>query len=305
MRRAGWRACWRGGTVARIGGAFDWRDEILPRLRHGPGVEAQREVAATGSGPPPSRWILRSIRVTFAELADYSLSGVWRVLDRLGLRLRSARVQQYSPDPTYDEKERHLLACLEEAARFPDEVVVLFIDEMGYYRWPVPAHDWAPAAPIAPPVAERAGATNRQWRIIAALNALTGRVDYRENYIVGRDQVIRFHDQLARAYPAARRIYLVEDNWSIHQHPDVVAARAVLPRLEPVWLPTYAPWLNPIEKLWRWLRQGVLKMHRLASEWTELRTRVNAFLTQFASGSHALLRYVGLLGEGKLARALR
>jgi len=32
---------------------------------------------------------------------------------------------------------------------------------------------------------------------------------------------------------------------------------------------------------------------------------VNAFLTQFASGSHALLRYVGLLGEGKLARALR
>ena len=29
------------------------------------------------------------------------------------------------------------------------------------------------------------------------------------------------------------------------------------PRIEPVWLPTYAPWLNPIEKLWRWLRQEV------------------------------------------------
>jgi len=291
--------------VARIGVVFERREDVLTRLQQGPSAEAQREVATTVDGPPPSRWTLRTIRVTFAEWADYSLSGVWRVLTRLDLRLRSARVQQYSPDPAYGEKERYLLDCLEEAARFPNEIVVLFIDEMGYYRWPVPARDWALAAPNGPPVAERGGANNRQWRIIGALNALTGRVDYRENYIVGREQVMRFHDQLDRAYPTARRIYLVEDNWSIHRHPDVVAARAALPRLEPVWLPTYAPWLNPIEKLWRWLRQDVLNMHRLASDWTELRGRVNAFLKQFATGSDPLLRYVGLLGEGKLARALR
>jgi hypothetical protein len=75
--------------------------------------------------------------------------------------------------------------------------------------------------------------------------------------------------------------------------------------VEPVWLPTYAPWLNPIEKLWRWLRQDVLKLHRQASDWPGLRQRVRAFLDQFASGSLALLQYVGLAGEGKLAQALR
>lgn len=261
-------------------------------------------MAAGADGPPPSRWTLRTIRVTCAELAPYTLSGVWRVLTRLDLRLRSARVQLYSPDPAYGEKERHLLDCLAEAARFPDEVVVLFIDEMGYYRWPAPAREWAAAAPAAAPRADCGGATNRQWRIIGALNALTGRVDYRENYIVGREQVIRFHQQLDRVYPTARRIYLVEDNWSIHRHPEVEAARIALPRLEVVWLPTYAAWLNPIEKLWRWLRQDVLKLHRLASDGTALRHRVDAFLDQFAVGSHALLRYVGLLGEGKLAQAL-
>jgi hypothetical protein len=72
-----------------------------------------------------------------------------------------------------------------------------------------------------------------------------------------------------------------------------------------VWLPTYAPWLNPIEKLWRWLRQDVLKMHRLAAYWPELRRRVNTFLDQFADGSADLLRYVGLSGDGKLASAIR
>jgi hypothetical protein len=60
-----------------------------------------------------------------------------------------------------------------------------------------------------------------------------------------------------------------------------------------------------MEKLWRWLREDVLKVHCLAGQWETLRARVNAFLDQFAHGSHALLRYVGLLGDGKLAQALR
>ena len=80
---------------------------------------------------------------------------------------------------------------------------------------------------------------------------------------------------------------------------------AALPRLEPVWLPTYAPWLNPIEKLWRWLRQDVLKLIHLTDDWRTLRARVNAFLDRFASGSQALLRYTGLIGDGHLAYVLR
>ena len=106
-------------------------------------------------------------------------------------------------------------------------------------------------------------------------------------------------------YPTARHIYVVQDNWSIHSHADVLAVVDALPRIEPVWLPTYSPWLNPIEKLWRWLRQAVLKLHRLADDWPELQRRVNAFLDQFATGSHDLLRYVGLLGDGRFAQALR
>ena len=75
--------------------------------------------------------------------------------------------------------------------------------------------------------------------------------------------------------------------------------------IEPVWVPTYAPWLNPSEKVWRWLRQDQLDVHRLAHDWKTLRQQVNAVLDQFAGGSHALLPYVGLTGEGKLARALQ
>ncbi len=256
-------------------------------------------------GPPPSRWTLRTIRVSFPELATDTLSGVWRALRRSDLHLRRAQVQQYSPDPDYAAKEAHLRACLREAAATPGKVVVLFWDEMGFFRWPEPAADWGPSAPLPPPVARRSATNNQQGRILGALNALTGQVDYLDNYIVGREKVIALYRKLDQVYPDARHIYVAQDNWSIHRHPDVLNALEALPRLEPLWLPTYAPWLNPIEKLWRWLRQDGLNLHRRADAWTTLRATVRDFLDQFSSGSEELLRYVGLAGDGKLAQALK
>ena len=288
-----------------MGGIFDDAEPLLERLRQGPGDEARQEMAVTEASPPPSRWTLRTIRATFEGFGRLTLSGVWRALERRRIGLRSATVQQYSPDPDYITKRDNLYKRMGEAAAAPGRIVLVFLDQMGYARWPEPADDWTGQAPDAPPLADRAGSPNRLWRIIGALNALTGRVDFLDDYIVGRAKVIKFYEQLDRAYPDAERVLVVQDNWSIHRHDDVLAALTRWPRIEPVWLPTYAPWLNPIEKLWRWLRQDVLKLHRLAGDWASLRGRVNQFLGQFAAGSHALLRYVGLLGQGKLAQALR
>jgi len=233
-------------------------------------------------------------------LADHSLSGVWRLLQRCGLRLRSARMQQFSPDPEYAAKVAQLEMVLWEARRYPRSVVAVFLDQMGFARWPDPAGDWGSQRPVA----DRRGAKQGLWRLMGALNPFTGQVHYVDNYIVGRQKVIECYGRLVEAYPRARRLYAIQDNWSIHKHPDVVEALRTWPQIEPVWLPTYAPWLNPIEKLWRWLRQDVLYLHRLAADWKALRQRVRGFLDQFADGSQRLLEYVGLLGSGYLARMI-
>src|SRR5262249_33936532 len=146
------------------------------------------------------------------------------------------------------------------------------------------------------------GAKQGLWRLMGALNPLTGQVTYLDGYVVGRAKVLECYGRLVAAYPQARRLYAIQDNWSIPKHPDVDEALKQWPQVEPVWLPTYAPWLNPIEKLWRGLRQAVLHLHRLADDWPALRQRVQAFLDQFAHGSQRLLECVGLLGSGYLAR---
>jgi DDE superfamily endonuclease len=289
--------------VASVGGPFEERErvkeELLETLRAGPGEAARREVMVGTRGPVPSRWTLRTVRVSVKWLTGYSLSGVWRVLQACGLGLHAARARLFSPDPDYRGKVRRLHRGLRDAARHPDTVVALFLDEFGYRRWPEVAPTWG----LETAVAQRAG-TNQQWRTIGALNALTGPVTYLDGYIVGRRQVMQFYAQLDHTYPAADLLYVIQDNWNIHTHPDVLAALARYPRIKPVWLPTYAPWLNPIEKLWRWVRQDILKMHRWVEDWPQVKQLVRAFLDQFAQGSPDLLRYVGLVGKGKLATVI-
>jgi transposase len=262
-------------------------------------------MAVTDSSPPPSRGTLRTIRATFDCFRDRTLGGIWRSLERCGLGLRSGAVQHYSPDPEYTNKYEYLCKCLNDAAAMPGRVTLVFLDEMGYARWPEPGPDWAGLAPAPSPETDRAESPDRLQRIIGALNAVTGRVDFLDDSIVGRAKVIKFYKQSDAAYSDVERLLVVQDNWSIHTHEDVLGALKRWPRIEPVWLPTYSPWLNPIEKLWRWLRQDVLKLHRLAGDWPSLRGRVNQFLGQFAEGSQDLLRYVGLKGKGKLAQALQ
>ena len=289
-----------GGTV---GGLFEeytaLREYLVETLRAGPGEAARGGVAVGGSGPAPSRWTLRTLRVSVDWRTEYTVSGVWRVLQACGLGVRAACARLFSPDPDYYPKVRRLYRGLRKAARYPDTVVALFLDEVGYRRWPEPAPPWGVGAALAP----RAG-TNQQWRTIGALNALTGRVNYLDGYCVGRQQMSVSYSQLDRAYPAAVHLYGIQDNWSTHRHPDVLTALCKYPRSTPVWLPTYAPWLNPIEKLWRWVRQDVLKMHRWVEDWPAVNQRVRSFLDQFAQGSHDLLRYVGLVGTGNLATVI-
>jgi transposase len=275
------------------------QEELLETLRAGPGEAARQEVAVGESGPTPSRWTLRTIRVSVDWLMEYTLSGVWRVLQACGLGLHTACARLFSPEPDYRRKVRRLYRCLRDAARHPDTVAALFLDEFGYQRWPEVAPTWGLEAAVA----QRAG-NNQRWRTIGALNALTGQVHYVDGYIVGRQQVSAFYTQLDRAYPAVDLLYVIQDNWNIHTHPDVREALAAYPRIKPVWLPTYAPWLNPIEKLWCWVRQDVLKMHRWVENWPLVKHRVHDFLDQFAHGSQDLLHYVGLRGDGKLATVI-
>ncbi len=87
-------------------------------------------------------------------------------------------------------------------------------------------------------MADRQKSGNRLWRIAGAMNALNGQVTYVDGYIVRRAKVIELYRRLVHTYPQAHTIYVVQDNWSIPWHPEVLEAIEAYPQIEPVWLPT-------------------------------------------------------------------
>jgi transposase len=108
-------------------------------------------------------------------------------------------------------------------------------------------------------------------------------------------EIYRFFFFVNKHYPDAERIYIVLDNRDVHFHPDVLEhLTKSCPRIELVRLPTYAPWLNPIEKLWLRLYQKVLDQHDFQNNWEGLKEAVKQWLAQYQNGSQDLLHMVGL-----------
>ncbi len=277
-------------------------------------------------GKHTSRWSLSLIAEVCKWLKVSTPSGLSRVLKRLRISYKRGRSYVHSPDPNYQQKMDLIAQCLLKVWYAPEKYVLLYQDEFTIYRQPTVARDYEQMGEFQS-LARRSHKSDTEFRGMGALNAITGQVTYQQAYKANVRQLTRFYDAIAADYPQADTIYMVQDNWPVHYHPDLLihlqSQDFQFPyNVPPNWpdepspkakrdaekrktrlpirilqLPTYASWANPIEKLWRWVRQTVLHLHRLSDEWQELKQSVRDFIHSFRRGSNELLRYVGLLPD--------
>lgn len=185
------------------------------------------------------------------------------------------------------------MQALKEAREKPGQKVLVFQDEASFYRQPSQAWLWAWIGRRQPKM-RYSNRANTRMRVVGCLEAVTGRVLSWEMSQVSASRLAQCVHQISAAFPTAETIYLVWDNWPIHEHPAVRAALDKEHRIQLVPLPTYAPWLNAIEKLWRLVRQEVAHAHPWCDDFLQFRRAVMEKLDQFSQGSQGLLRYCGL-----------
>lgn len=238
-----------------------------------------------------SRWRLTDLGQVVPWLLELTRGSIWRLLRRLGVRYKRGRHYLHSPDAAYDAKLAAITAAQLLARANPAAVVLLYEDEFTYYRRPTVSRAWAPGGGDAPRAVVGWG-TNKKRRIAACLDAMTGRVMAWQRHRFDRRTLARFYHAVAAAYPAAEVIFLVHDNWPVHTHPDLLAA--LPPQLTLLPLPTYAPWTNPVEDLWRLLNGEVLHQHDFGDDWDGLQEAVTTWLAQWQQASPDLLHLVGL-----------
>jgi transposase len=184
--------------------------------------------------------------------------------------------------------------AISEAKLKPDEVVTVFEDEASFYRQPTQGWLWSQQGRIQPKM-HKAPRTDDCIREVAFMNVVNGQVLFGEYESVTVEAFKECITRLDQSYPWAKKINIIWDNLPNHWNNRLAQHIQTLPRLNIVGLPTYAPWLNYIEKLWRLVRQHVTHAHTWASEFETLKVALRQKLSEFANGSQDLLRYVGLL----------
>lgn len=92
---------------------------------------------------------------------------------------------------------------------------------------------------------------------IGAVNYHTGETLVQFHRRKRRQEIAALLEALLTKHPTGT-IYVAWDNASMHEDNEIEAVvRGAAGRLVLLYLPTYSPWLNPIEMLWRHFRREV------------------------------------------------
>jgi len=140
-----------------------------------------------------------------------------------------------------------------------------------------------PVLPLGLGYAE--GVTHDYYRhgtttLFAALDVLDGKVITLCKPRHRHQEFLSFLDHLDRNVPPGLEIHLVADNYGPHKHPKVKAWLARRPRYHFHYTPTYASWLNQVERWFGLITQQAIRrgsFRRVA----ELVQKIDAYVANY------------------------
>ena len=250
--------CSRSSVYRRVAayrrGAFSgWQVETAEPAKAQPSLRSwQRSLLALLKRTPHAygwcrtRWSCATLALQLAVGRGYTVSRetIRRTLHQLGYAWKRARHAARDDDPERISKLaqfRHLVETLPKDAAlfFADELDIHLLAKLGY-EWMLKGTQREVMTP----------GTNQKSYLAGALNHLTGKMLHVVGERKNRWLFIDLLKTIDRACPAPKfsKVYIVVDNYRIHTAKAVVEWLAQHPRLELVWLPSYCPRANPIER---------------------------------------------------------
>jgi transposase len=207
-----------------------------------------------------TRWSCATLALQLQVQRGIRLSAetVRRCLHALDWVWKRAKLAAKDSDPERASKLARIRSVCEHLG--PREAL-LFADELDLHLLPKVGAQWMPRATQ---VEVMTPGRNEQRHLAGALDLRTGRVHYRLWFRKVTGLFLDLLDLLNRVYPARRwdRIYVVADNDKIHKAILVQHWLQQHPRLQLLFLPTYCPRANPIERCFGDLHDKVTRNHR-------------------------------------------
>ena len=224
-----------------------------------------------------TRWSCEALAETFGQRRGWRVSAetVRRWLHALGWCWKRAKLAAKDNDPNRVTKLGRIRLLWE---RLTPRQALLFADELDIALLPKPGYQWMKKGTQ---VEVRTPGKNEKRYLAGAWDVRSGQVLHRVWASKTNGLFRALLDRLVAAYPARRfdRIYVVVDNYKIHKAQAVQRWLAAHPRFELVFLPTYCPRANPIERIFGDVHDRVTRNHK-RKRLRDLVSDVTRYLTQ-------------------------
>jgi transposase len=217
-------------------------------------ADVEKVIALTLESVPrhATHWSTRSM----AEKVGMSQSAISRIWRTFSLQPHRTETFKLSNDPLFIDKVRDIVGLYMDP---PDKALVLCVDEKSQIQ----ALDRTqPLLPMRPGQAERRShdyVRHGTTTLFAALDVKTGKIVgecYRRHRAT---EFRRFLDRIDDAVPRDLDVHLILDNYTTHKTAPIRRWLAKRPRYHVHFTPTYASWINLVE---RWFAELTEKQIR-------------------------------------------
>ena len=182
----------------------------------------------------------------------YTQSGMRDLLHRIGYEYKKPKLVPGNPD--IDAQEIFALQYEEFMQQKKSNCEVLFLDAVHPEHNAMAAYGWIKRGQ------KREVKTNsgrERLNLHGAINAETYQVTIIESETINADSTIDLLNAIEQAYPLSKEIYIILDNAKYH-YSKSVKEFIKKSKIKLIFLPSYSPNLNLIERLWKFFKKKVL-----------------------------------------------
>jgi len=220
-----------------------------------------------------SHWSVRSA----AAASGIAKSTVGRYFALFGLQPHRSKSFKLSTDPFFVEKVRDIVGLYLNP---PDNALVLCVDEKSQVQ---ALERTQPLLPMGLGYLE--GVTHDYYRhgtttLFAALDVLDGKVLTQCKPRHRHQEFLGFLNHLDHHVPPRLDLHLIADNYGTHKHAKVKAWLARHQRYHIHYTPTYASWLNQVERWCGLITQQAIRRGSFGSV-KELVQKIDAYVAHY------------------------
>jgi transposase len=244
-----WRRRYR---EAGLAGLYDAPRSGRPRTHADDTVARLLRTVLQSRPKDATHWTVRGV----AAKTRISKSTVQRYFTLFGVQPHRTKSFKLSPDPFFVEKVRDIVGLYLNP---PDQALVLCVDEKSQIQ---ALERTQPNLPLGLGYVE--GFTHDYTRhgtttLFAALDIKTGDVFAQCKRRHRHQEFLAFLTDVEANVPRALEVHLIVDNYGTHKHRTVKAWLARHPRFHLHFTPTYASWLNQVERWFALITQRAIR----------------------------------------------